>query len=259
MGAPVTTAPYTLSWDSTSVANGTHTIGARAVDSNGTTGTASPISVTVSNVTSPPSGISVDRQVFKDGRGAVTAGPMTTTGPDLLVALVSADGPSGQRATVSGGGLTWTLAKRANAQAGTSEVWTALAPNALNGATLTSTLASASFDQSLTVVAYKGANAVGASTAASAATGAPTASVTTTKAGSQVLAAGNDWDAATARTLGPNQTMLHQFLDTTSGNTFWSQSITGTTPTTGTTVTINDTAPTNHRWNLAAIELLASS
>ena len=45
---------------------------------------------------------------------------------------------------------------------------------------------------------------------------------------------GNDYDAATARTLGTGQTMRHQWLDTGSGDTFWAQSQTAPTPTAGT-------------------------
>src|SRR5262249_27032619 len=48
LGSPVTTAPYSLSWDSTAAANGTHTISAVASDAAGNTATSSA-TVTVSN------------------------------------------------------------------------------------------------------------------------------------------------------------------------------------------------------------------
>src|SRR6266851_163782 len=48
-----TAAPYTLSWDSTTAGNGTHTITARAVDTAGNTTTSSPVSVTVNNLAPP--------------------------------------------------------------------------------------------------------------------------------------------------------------------------------------------------------------
>ena len=54
LGPPDTTAPYSLSWNTTAVANGTHTLGAQATDPAGNSATAS-ISVTVSNDTTPPS------------------------------------------------------------------------------------------------------------------------------------------------------------------------------------------------------------
>ena len=48
-----TSAPYNFSWDSTTVADGTHTITSRAVDTAGNTTTSSPASVTVNNTTAP--------------------------------------------------------------------------------------------------------------------------------------------------------------------------------------------------------------
>jgi hypothetical protein len=51
-----TTAPYEVSWDTALVANGGHTLTARAVDAASNTGTSSPIGVTVANAvdTTPP-------------------------------------------------------------------------------------------------------------------------------------------------------------------------------------------------------------
>ena len=74
-------------------------------------------------------------------------------------------------------------------------------------------------------------------------------------AGSWVLGVGNDWDGATARTVPANQTIVHQYLATT-GDTFWVQRLTNSVPASGTTGVINDTAPTNHRYNLAVVEVL---
>jgi hypothetical protein len=51
--------------------------------------------------------------------------------------------------------------------------------------------------------------------------------------------------------------MIHQLTVTNIG-TFWMQRQSATTPTAGTLVTINDTAPTNHRYNLAIVEVLAA-
>ncbi len=68
---------------------------------------------------------------------------------------------------------------------------------------------------------------------------------------------GNDWDNATARTVPSNQTMVHQYLATI-GDTYWVQRLTSPTPTVGTVVTINDTAPTGDRYNLTIVEVLPS-
>jgi len=52
LGSPVTTAPYSISWDTTTAANGAHTLSAQAKDAAGNTGTAVGVTVTVSNTAS---------------------------------------------------------------------------------------------------------------------------------------------------------------------------------------------------------------
>ena len=185
----------------------------------------------------------------------------TPTAGDLVVAFVAGDGPSGggQTATVSGGGLSWSLVGRTNTKLGTSEIWSARATGTLSGAAIekASVRSRPGHMVSLTVVAYSGAGSRGRP-GASAGTGAPTASLTTTQAGSWVFAVGNDWDRAIDRTLGPNQTLVSQATDP-AGDTYWVQSPTAPTASAGTPVTINDTAPTADRWNLELIEILGST
>ena len=48
-GGEDTTSPYSVIWDSTTVANGIHTIIARARDTSGNLGDSLPVTVTVSN------------------------------------------------------------------------------------------------------------------------------------------------------------------------------------------------------------------
>ena len=100
-----------------------------------------------------------------------------------------------------------------------------------------------------------GSGAIGATGTGNSAKGAPTASLTTTRNNSWVIGVGNDYDTATARTVPSGQTMVHQYLSGT-GDTFWVQRQTSTTPTAGTVVTINDTAPTGDRFNLSLCEVL---
>jgi hypothetical protein len=66
---------------------------------------------------------------------------------------------------------------------------------------------------------------------------------------------GNDWDRGIARALGPNQTMVHEYLAPV-GDTFWVQPTAGPIPAAGTTVTIDDVAPTGDRYNLSICEIL---
>jgi len=212
--------------------------------------------------------LAIDVNVSQDGTQSTTiASPAFSTkaGSELLLAFITTDYLGGTNTTVtgvSGGGLTWALAVRANGQSGTSEIWRAFAPSALSNVTVTATI-SQSVLSSITVLSFTGADgtgtsgsgAIGATTSASAASGAPTANVVTTRNNSWVVGVGNDFDNAIARTAGANQTIVHQDL-TSTGDTYWVQMQNATTPTSGTTVTINDTAPTTDRYNLAVAEVL---
>jgi len=102
-----------------------------------------------------------------------------------------------------------------------------------------------------------GSGAIGATGSANAASGGPAASLVTTRNTSWVFGVGNDWDNAIARTPGANQSLVHEFLSP-SGDTYWVQKQNATTPLSGTTVTINDTAPTGDRYNLSIVEVLPS-
>src|SRR4051794_4272010 len=75
--------------------------------------------------------VGVDKTVTTHQSAAaktIVSPALTTAGPnELLLAFVTSDGPSGAGSIsfsgVTGGGLTWHLVRRANAQAGTAEVW----------------------------------------------------------------------------------------------------------------------------------------
>ena len=261
-GATVGTTKTTSYTDTGVVAGTTYTYTVKAQDAAGNVGPASaPATATV------PSGtrqITVDKLVTTHpgaASGTISASGMTTTGSsELLLAFLSSDGPLGGGtagfASVTGGGLTWTLRQRANAQAGTAEIWQAVAPTPLTNATITATQASGSWVGAMTVVAFLGADTAPAAVlAASAGSGAPTATLTTTRAGSWVWGVGTDWDAPVARTIGPNQTLVDQYLSP-SADTYWIQRQANGTPLAGTAVTINDTAPTSDRYDLALIEVL---
>src|SRR5262249_60576602 len=103
-----------------------------------------------------------------------------------------------------------------------------------------------------------GSGATGATASANAPSGAPGATLTTTRNNSWVFGVGNDYDNATARTLGSNQTMVHEYLATV-GDTYWVQRTTSPTPVAGTAVTINDTAPTGDRYNPPLIEVVPAT
>jgi hypothetical protein len=71
-----------------------------------------------------------------------------------------------------------------------------------------------------------------------------------------VYGVGNDWDSATARTVAAGQAIVHQWVDSAVGDTFWSQSVTAPSPAVGSLVTLADTAPAADRSNLVAVEIL---
>lgn len=192
----------------------------------------------------------------------------TASGNELLLAFIATDYLSGSNTTVksvSGAGLTWVLVVRTNAQSGSSEIWRAFAPSSLSGASVTATL-SQSVVASITVLSFtgvdttgtNGSGAIGATASGSASSGAPAAHLTTTRNGSWVFGVGNDYDNAIARTPGASQTLVHQYL-TPTGDTYWVQMQNSTTLQSGTSVAINDTAPTSDRYNLSLCEILAAA
>ncbi len=272
-------APLHALTDGSSGPNGVYAYGNSAFPTNGwkaanywvdvvfkpqeTTTTPPPTTPPPTVPTTPVAALSVDQQVISHSNGGTTiVSPALTTSSDneLLVAFVTTDsaGPT-KGATVNsiaGGGLTWTLRQRSNAQGGTTEIWQAVAPKKINPSKITATL-SGSFASSMVVTAFKGADLTtnGAVAAANAVNGAPKVVLTTTRNGSWVWGAGNDYDNAIPRTVGSGQVLVDQMLASV-GDTYWVQRQAATTPAKGTVVAIDDTAPTKDRWNMAAIEIL---
>jgi len=233
-----------------------------------------PVTISGANVTGvnftiqvAGTGISIDANVSGDQPSTsvttITSPSFSTSsGNELLLAFVAADFTGTSVTGVTGGGLTWQLVVRTNVQAGDSEIWRAFATAPLTNATVTATLSQGTVS-ALTVMTFKGVDtsgtngsgAIGAIASANAGSGAPTASLTTTRNNSWVFGVGNDYDNAISRTLGASQTLIHQYL-TPTGDTYWMQRQNAPTPVSGTSVTINDTAPTGDRYNLSVCEIL---
>jgi hypothetical protein len=259
VGSPLTAPPYVVYWNTTTVPDGQHTITASATDTVGHIGTAPSVTVTVDN-SHPANPIGKDATAFVDTSGAMQTAPFSTTvAGDLLVAFVGYDGPLGspQTATVSGAGLTWTLLKRSNSQSGTSEIWTARASGVLSNVTVMSQPGTGSYHGSMTVIAFTNAAGTGVVGQASAPSGAPDISLPGVTAGDWVFAVGNDWDQAVGRTVVSGQVLVHQRVDTATGDTFWVQSTIGPA-TANALVNIHDSAPTTDQWNYVAVEIVAT-
>ncbi len=194
---------------------------------------------------------------YGDGLVTTTDAFHTATSSELLLAFVGSDGPQsgGQTVTVSGAGLTWTLVKRSNSAPGDAEIWQATSTSGLTNAQVKATQSKTGFDMFLNVIALQGTAGIGASAGAGATTGAPHVSLGTWRRSRFVFGVGNDWSRAVSRTAGANQVIENQFLDTATGDTYWSQNTSVQSGAAGSSVTLNDTAPTTDQWNLAAVEV----
>ena len=91
LSAPDTSAPYSVAWNTSAVANGAHAVTAIVTDTAGNLTTATTVSVTVSNTSTPPTGL-VAAYGFNEGSG--------TTATDI----------SGSLNTGTVSGATWTAA-----------------------------------------------------------------------------------------------------------------------------------------------------
>ena len=201
----------------------TFTPTSRSVTVNG----ANVTGVTFTSALAASTTLATDAIIFKDSASSsssiTTPSFSTTLGNELLLAFIAADypgsGPNTTVTSVSGAGLTWALVQRTNAQFGTAEIWRALSPVPLNNATVTANFSVAVAVSSITVVSFSGVDlsgtngsgAIGA-TGSGSDVGPPAATLTTTRNNSLVFGVGNDWDAAIARTVGTNQSLVHQYL-----------------------------------------------
>jgi Bacterial Ig domain len=260
IGSVLLTSPFHAVWDTRGLTDGPHVLAARATSATGLS-MLTQETVDVSNPAPPMTCFVLQHQETVHGTSLATTNAFQTVTPgETLLAFVSADGPQvgRQTAVVSGGGLTWKLASRANSSPGEAEVWEAVATTATTISSITATLASGGYDESLTIVAMEGADGVGATAHASASSGAPHLTLKTEAATSLVFAAGNDWDRAVARTFPVGWVKLDQWLNTGSGDTYWSQYTNHPTGKAGSKISVGDSAPTNDHWNLAAVELVNS-
>lgn len=82
LGAPDTAAPYAISWDSTTVANGAHKLGATARDAVGNLGTAEPVCVAVANGGAPSDTEPPTVRLTAPQNGATVSGPAVTIAAD---------------------------------------------------------------------------------------------------------------------------------------------------------------------------------
>ncbi len=189
---------------------------------------------------------------------AITSRSLATRAPgELVVVLVSANGPSTKAQSitkVTGAGLTFRLASRATATGyGTAEVWQAYATNKITGP-ITAALAWPGYDGSITVETFTGAApTVTVTRSARTFSAKPAVALTPTTTGSLILAAGHDWSHAAKATPAIGQALIHLWQNTRSHNSYWIQRV--TLDVKGRAVTVADALPTADRWELAAAEV----
>jgi hypothetical protein len=206
-------------------------------------------------------------QVIRNSQGAlqITSPAIVPPANTLIVAFIAADGPVGAANTIvnsvtniGGTALTWTRQVRSNVQLGTAEIWTAFTTPAHASMTVRAVLNN-DMASTIAVMMFSGADPsmVGAARlAANAPTGAPTASIVTTRSNSLVFGVGVDWDRPRAMIAGANQTRLHLFRPDV-GDTYWVQRVNDAVLAAGTSATISDTysGAMTDRWNMALIEI----
>jgi uncharacterized protein (TIGR03437 family) len=77
-----------------------------------------------------------------------------------------------------------------------------------------------------------------------------------THSGSLVIGVGSDTKAALARTVGTGQTLVHQYLASTT-DSYWVQKLSSATASSGASIQINDSAPASDPYNLSIVEIVA--
>ena len=96
IGNPVTSSPYTVNWDTTTVANGSHVLTAKATDTSGNVGTSSNVTVTVQNSVLPRPGVRGSGPIL------VLTDPTNPFSDDYCNALLKTEGMPECAATDSG-------------------------------------------------------------------------------------------------------------------------------------------------------------
>jgi hypothetical protein len=116
LGAEDTAAPYSISWNTMDTVNGSHTLTARARDAGGNAATSAPVTVTVSNDTTPPA-----VTITSPASGSTVSGTITvsaTASDDVGVAGVQfkLDGVDlGAPDTVAPFSISWDTTNATNA------------------------------------------------------------------------------------------------------------------------------------------------
>jgi hypothetical protein len=219
---------------------------------------------------------STPAKATKTGTGTTLAtGSFTAPSNALLLAMYDSDSSGQTNASIAdSGSLTWTRVIRlcsdtvgesntptptGTAQSGYISVWYATTTSSVSR-TVTVTQ-NTGFNAMLAVKVFTdtgGAPTMGAVTSKGGSASAPSNTVTTTAANSWVWATVDDWSQAGLGTAGTGQTLTDEY-DATGAITAHTWKQNATTPGSGTSVTMNLTAPASQTWNLGIVEVKANS
>jgi hypothetical protein len=183
---------------------------------------------------------------------------------ELLLAFVSINKDTG--ATVSSittTGQTWELVGRANANAGSTELWRTVVASPTRAIGVTVNFSTNIVSANITILgitgaspASNGAAAIGAFTTGSTSGVPPSLSLTTTRNNSWVFFAANLPGSTGTPVGGTGQTIMRFQNDTTNTALGLMQRNNALTTSSGTNVTMNDTSPATPTTNMLAVEFL---
>ena len=124
LGAEDTTAPYSATLNTTTIANGTHTLTALARDINGNTALSAPVTITVNNAAvSPPAFVQVNAAVPQTNQSSVTVryNNAQTAGDTNILAIGWNNATSNITSVTDSAGNTYQLAVPTARGAGVSQ------------------------------------------------------------------------------------------------------------------------------------------
>jgi len=221
-------------------------------------------SITTTHAFSPPAGSVIFVFISATGGGGGSAQDVTSVTDNLGAHLTWAE-PTGVLDNIRGGG--------GSGLDGVTDIYWASCPNAQTNMTITAnfTVANASSTTNpagiIQPVVFTGASTTQTGAAAiynSTSAATPSLSLTTTANNSWVFGIVQNFNNSTVGTPGSSQTITlngtsASINNTTDGDAFWVQTTTAPTPSSGTLVTLNDTAPTSIAQHFSMIEILANN
>ena len=210
-------------------------------------------------VTPPTKEFVVDTNGLDHSRSITSKKVTVAKNDELLVAFVSANGPTGHKQTitsVTGGGLDWNLVERGNSQVGTSEVWQAYAQQAPTANfRVKASFGRSGYSSKITVAGFTDATtASGATAHASGKRSAPTVTLVPQATNSVVWAAGRvigdryDPRPATGTRIVHDVGISHPRVG------YWVQKASARTVA-DQPVSISDNIATPYPWGLTAVEI----